>query len=66
MELTYSDVAQMLTAVCSVITLIYAVHLGKRVNEVHLSLNSRLDAFLASTHAEGVAQGRHDQRINPT
>lgn len=61
-DLTYSDAAQMITAVTSVITLIYAIHIGKRVNDVHLSLNSRLDAFLASTRAEGVAEGREAER----
>ncbi len=64
--LTYSDLALMISTVMSVLTFLYAVYIGHQVKEVHLSLNSRLDAFLISVRKEGVAEGRETQRNSPT
>ncbi len=56
----------MISTVMSVLTFLYAIHIGKQVHEVHLSLNSRLDEFLKSVRAAGVLEGRENQRSSPT
>ncbi len=60
------EVAALISAMMSVVTFGYAVYLGTKITEVHLSLNSRLDEFLVSVRAEGVAAGREAQRTDPT
>ncbi len=51
--------------VASVATLIKVVHTSSKIQEIHLSLNSRLDQFLALTRKSSHAEGVKDEQDRP-
>jgi hypothetical protein len=60
--LSWGDVAEMVVAVVAVFGAIQGWHNSRQINEVHLSINSRMDQLLraseAAAHAAGVDQER--------
>lgn len=55
-----------IAAIPGVVAAILSFFAHKGINEVHLSVNSRLDELLAvtrkSSHAEGLAEGRSEKK----
>jgi hypothetical protein len=62
MTITPSEVAAVISAIAAIGAVVQGYVNGRRIREVHVSLNSRLTQLLeASTHAaraNGIAQGR--------
>ena len=61
-----SDIANLVVAIATLVSAIGAVALGiinrKKISDVHISIDGRMDELLrlnkASSHAEGVIEGR--------
>jgi len=51
-------------ALSAVGAVIASLRNGRKIQEVHLSVNSRFDAFLLATKAAGFAEGIEHARVN--
>jgi hypothetical protein len=64
-----AGLASLISAVAALGALGLSARNAKKIQEVHVSVNSRMDELLklqgASEHAKGVLQGAQDERDNP-
>jgi hypothetical protein len=62
--LAVHDFAEMITAVAAIGAVLMSFWNNRRIQDVHVLINSRMDMLLKATgvasHAEGVEQGRKD------
>jgi hypothetical protein len=66
--MTVENVAEILTALAAVAAVVVSLINGKKINDVHISINSRMDQLLRATgiaaKAEGVEQERRQSNKN--
>lgn len=67
--ITFSEIAELITAFSAVAALIVGVRNSNKIHEVHVSINSRMDELLRQTtesaHAAGVEQERNRPPTTP-
>lgn len=60
------DIASVVTAVAALGALVWSIKNGKKIDEVSINVDGRLSELLKltgqSSHAEGVIQGREEQK----
>jgi hypothetical protein len=56
--MSVSEVLQLVTAMAAVVATVVSWHNKTAIQEVHLSLNSRLDQLLKQARALGITEGR--------
>jgi hypothetical protein len=64
--MTFNNIILAIQAFLAIITLVVAImtyRTRKAIQEIHLSLNSRLDALLKSEKAISKEEGRNEPRI---
>lgn len=63
---TFGEAAQIVTAAAALGAWVISLRNGKRIHEIHLSINSRMDELLKITgeerHAAGVQEERSRER----
>jgi hypothetical protein len=52
-----------ISAVAAIAALIASLRNGAKIQDVHLTMNSRLDELLAATKAQAFAEGQEHQRV---
>jgi len=60
--MTVGEVAQIVTAMASLSAVIVAGLNNHKIQELHLSVNSRLDQLLHLTHLEGITEGKIQEK----
>jgi len=64
--LTLSDITSLISAVAALGAVVVSAINSRKINAVHVDINSRMSQLLEvsgnAAHAEGVMQGRKDQR----
>jgi hypothetical protein len=64
-DMTFSEIAQVITAAAALGAVIISARNGRKIQEVHLSINSRMDQLLKAAeqaaHAAGAAEARLDK-----
>ncbi len=67
--MTFTEAAQLLTAGAAFGAFLLSMRNGKKIQEVHLSINSRMDELLTATklaaHAAGAAEQQTKDRKTP-
>jgi hypothetical protein len=60
--MTWSDIAQLITAVAALGALVSSLRNKQKIQDIHLSINSRMDQLLKATGAEQRLIGGQEER----
>ena len=61
-NIDFAIVAQLVTAVSAIGAILMSWHNSEKIQEVHISINSRMDQLLASTELSARAIGAKEER----
>jgi hypothetical protein len=59
---TFGEAAQLMTALAAVLAVALSYINGRKIQDVHLSINSRMDQLLAATQSAAEAKGAQNER----
>ena len=62
MTITFTEIAQLITAAAALGAVLMSVHNGHKIQEVHLSINSRMDELLKAASEAARAAGATEER----
>jgi hypothetical protein len=60
--ISFAEIAQLITALAALGAVIMSARNGRKIQEVHLSINSRMDELLRSARASARAAGIDEER----
>ncbi len=67
--MTISELSQLITALAALGAMVMSIRNGRKIKEVHISINSRMDRLLRSENAVGRQQQREEDifktNVNP-
>lgn len=60
---SYGEIAQIITAISAMSALIVSFWNNRKIKDIHVSINSRMDELLLSRGAEAYSEGMRKERI---
>ena len=64
--MTFGELAELVTAACALGALVMSYINSRKIQDVHVSIDGRMDELLRATSAEQFAAGGKDERDFPT